>query len=321
MSLSIGRKGWIGVGLQTGFQVPAAITDYVDFTVNTLTGITEQNKINNATSNRDMIASSVLGKQYSMGDIEIVADSNKAGYFILGALGAVQTVSLGSGVFRHTMTRNNSNTPQYLTITNDRAIDRALYADVTVDQLDIAVGTDLVTAHAKLVGNFPQTTTSGTKTTTSGNVFNFRNAQFAFGTTISGAQAATALKPHDFKMSIMNNAETVFAHSSSTPRSVNVKGFDASVEFTLYFENTIDRDNYYAQNKQAASMQLTGNGIGGGFSESVVFNFYKTSFESLAIETGIDNYYAEKVKLEIEFDAATQRSMDCVITNTKTLYI
>jgi hypothetical protein len=321
MALNIGRKGWVGIGLQTGFQVPAAIADYVDFTDNSLTGIQDSMSIDHATSLRDKLAGTIAGKQWSQGDFSLYADSTKLGYFLVSALGTVQTASLGSSVFRHTITRNNSNTPQYLTMTADRAVDRQLYPDICVDQLTLNVGTDIAEAKMKLVGNFPQTTTSGTKTTTSGNLFNFANAQFAFGTTISGAQSATPLKPHDFKLTINNNAEPVFAHSFASPRSVNYNEFMAEAEFTLYFESTTDRDAYYAQSKQAASLQLLGNGIGGGFREGVVFNFYKSSIESFDIETGLDNYYAEKVKLNCEFDSATQRTLDCVITNTKTLYI
>jgi hypothetical protein len=321
MSLSIGRKGWIGVGLQTAFQVPATIADYVDFTSNTLTGMQDQTPVDHATSLRDKVSNTIAGKQWSEGDIELYADTTKAGYFIVGAFGTVQSVNLAGSVYRHTVTRNNSNTPQYLTITEDRAVDRALYADVTVDSLEVSVGTDLASIKAGLKGNFPQTTVSGTKTTTSGNVMNFANAQFAFATTISGAQNATPLKPHDFKLNIKNNADVVFAHSYSSPRSINVKDFEASAEFTLYFENTTDRDAYYAQTKQSASLKLIGNGIGGGYQESVVFNMYKTSIQSFSIDTGIDNYYAEKVKLTCEFDASTGRTIDAVITNTKTLYI
>jgi len=321
MSLNIGRKGWIGIGLQTGFQVPAAIADYVDFTDNTLIGVQDQIEVDHATSLRDKLAGTIAGQQSSKGNLSLYADSIKLGYFIVSALGTVQTSSLGSGVYRHTVTRNNSNTPQYMTITDDRGVDRQLYADVCVDELTLEVGTDLAEAKTKLVGNFPMTTTSGVKTTTSGNIFSFANAQFAFGTTISGAQAATPLKPHDFKLSIENNAEAVFAHSQNSPRSINYKEFTASADFTLYFENTIDRDAYYAQTKQAASLELLGNGIGGGFQESVVFNFYKTSIQSFDLETGLDNYYAEKGTLNCEFDAATQRTIDCVITNSKSLYI
>lgn len=321
MGLNIGRKGWVGIGLQSGFQVPATIADYVDFTDNSLHGQVEQLQVDHATSQRDKLASTVTGKQWSEGDFSMYADSNKIGYFLVSALGTVQTASLGGGVYRHTITRNNSNTPQYLTITNDRAVDREIYADICVDELELDIADDIAEAKMKLVGNYPQTTTSGVKTTTSGNVFNFANANFAFSTTISGAQSATNLRPHDFKLTINNNAEAVHAHGYNTPRSVNYKEFEASAEFNLYFENTTDRDAYYNQSKQAASLQLLGNGIGGGNRESLAFNFYKTSVESFELETGLDDYYAEKVKLACEFDAATQRTIDAVATNRTSIYI
>lgn len=321
MALQIGRRGFIGVGLQSGFQVPAAIADYVDYSSMTLTGMQDQIPVDHATSNRDKVLSTIAGKQWSEGECEIYADNKNAGYFIVAALGTVQSVNLAGSVYRHTVTRTNSNVPQYLTITEDRVVDRALYADLAVDELELSVGTDLASLKSKLVGNFPQTTTSGTKTTSSGNIFDFANAQFAFSTTISGAQSATPLKPHDFKLNIKNNVEAVFAHSFSTPRSINSKQFEASAEFTLYFENTTDRDAYYAQTKQAASLELIGNGIGSGYQESIVFNFYRTSIQSFAIETGLDDFFAEKVKLTCEYDTTTGRTIDAVITNTKSLYI
>jgi hypothetical protein len=321
MSLDIGRKGWIGIGLQIGFQVPAAITDYVDFTANTLEAVQNQLEVDPATGLRDRLLSTVPGTNMSQGDVEIYSDSVKTGYFVVGALGTVQTVSLGSGVYRHTITRNNSSDPQFLTITSDRVKDRQLYPDVAVSQFNLSVGLDIVKVKSTVVGNFPQTTTSGTKTTTSGNVFNFANAQFAFGTTVSGAQSNTPLKPHDFTLNINNNTVANFAHSQNGPRSINHGKFEATADFNLYFENTTDRDAYYNQTKQAASFELYGNGIGGGFQESMVFNFYKTSVKTFTVETGIDNFFAEKVTLNCEFDTATQRTMDAVITNTKALYI
>lgn len=321
MTLNIGRKGFTGIGLQTGFQVPATIADYAEFTVNTLTGMQDQLPVDSATGLRDKVSNTVPGTAWSEGEIDLYADNKNAGYFFVSALGSVQTFSLGSGVFRHVITRNNSNQPQYLTLTNDRAIEQELYADVCVDTLTLSVGLDIVTVKNKLIGNFPQTTASGVKTTTSGNVFNFAGAQFAFGTTISGAQSNTPLKPHDFNLNISNNASAVFGQSMNTPRSINYGDFEATCDFTLYFETLTDRNTYYTQAKQAASFELYGNGIGGGFLESLVANMYKTSVKSFAIDTGIDNYFAEKVTLTLELDASTGRTLDTVITNTKTLYI
>jgi hypothetical protein len=149
----------------------------------------------------------------------------------------------------------------------------------------------------------------------------FRNAQFAFGANVSAAQGAANLKTHDLKFNIKNNTEVVHAHGAATPRSINNKDFDPSAEFTLYFENTTDRDAYYNQSKQAASLQFIGNQIGGGLSEFVKINLYQVSMETLTLETGLDSFYAEKVKLDAEYDTVNSKTMDIQIQNTKALYI
>jgi hypothetical protein len=321
MALNIGRQGFAGVGLQSAAQVPAAIADYAPFSSFDLHGVQEQIKVPHATGFRDVNFSSVAGKAYSEGGFEDYVDSKFFGYFAVAAMGTVGVASQGSGVFLHTITRNDSNTPQYLTITNDRVVDRQNYYDVTVDELEVSVGTDISAWKAKLMGNFPQTTTSGTNTTTSGNVMTFRNAQFAFGASVSAAKGAANLKTHDFKLNIKNNAEVIHAHGAATPRSINNKGFEVTADFQLYFENTTDRDAYYNQSKQAASLQFIGNQIGGGFSEFVKFNLYQVSMETLVLETGLDSYYTEKVHLSGEFDNVAGKTLDIEIQNTKSLYI
>ena len=324
MALTIGRRGWMAVGLQSAAQVPATLanSDYVPFTNDTLIGMQDQIAIEDAHAIRDKTFNTIAGKQWSEGGIDMLADSKFSGYFVVGALGTVQTTNLSGSVYQHTVTRNNSNTPQYLTVIKDRGgVDRQIFADLTVDEFELSTGTDLAEIKTKLIGNFPQTTTSGTVTTSSGNVFSFKNAQFAFSTTVSGAQSATPLKPHDFKLNIKNNAEAVFAHSQQTPRSINVKQFEASAEMTLYFENTTDRDAYYNQSKQAGSFELIGNGIGSGYNESLTFNFYQLSINSFELETGLDNFYAEKVKMTCEYNPTVGRTLDAVIVNNKSLYI
>jgi hypothetical protein len=122
-------------------------------------------------------------------------------------------------------------------------------------------------------------------------------------------------------VSIKNNAEAVFAHGQATPRSVNFKDFEVTGEMVLYFENTTDRDSFYNQTKQAASLQLTGQGIGGGFSEFLKVNFYQLSMATFDLETGLSNFYAEKVQFTAEYDNVNAKTIDMVLQNTKTLYI
>lgn len=321
MALSIGRKGWIGVGLQSSFQTPVSPSDYVYFTDNTLHGVQEQIKVDHAAGIREGVLSTVAGKRFGEGEIGGYLDSKNFGYFAVGALGSVAVTGLGGSVYQHTITRNTSNTPQYLCIVNDRVTDRQQYADVTVDELTVTVKDDLASYKAKLSSSFPQTTTSGTQTTASGNVFTFRNGAFAFGSTVAAAQSATNLKPHDFTLKIMNNTEVVHRHGSPDPGTIANKQVEYEVEFNLYFENTTDRDAYYNQSKQAASYTFDGNGIGNGYQERVQFNFYQTSIDTFELETGINDFYAEKVKLQPEYDTANSKAIDIVLRNTKSLYI
>lgn len=321
MSLSIGRKGWVGVGLQSAFQTPVAIADYVPFETNTLHGVQEQLKVQSAYGNREQVFSSVAGKRYAEGDFEMLLDSKMAGYFLVAGMGSVSVSALGGGVYQHTITRNNSNTPQYLQLTSDRVVDRQNYFDTTVDEFSIEVGTDLAMLKTKLKGSFPQTTVSGTNTTTSGNVMSFKNAAFAFGASVSAATNAANLKPHDFKLDIKNNVEVVHRHGSADAAVIASKAFTVNAEMTLYFENTTDRDAYYAQSKQAAVLQFNGAGIGGGFTEQLLVRLYQVSYEGFELETGLDNFYAEKAKLVGEYDNSNSKSVDMLLTNTKSLYI
>lgn len=323
MSLTQGRKGWIAAGLQSAKDVAATIanSDYVPFTNNTLHGVQEQLKVQHATGNRDVNFSSVPGKRYGQGDLELLLDSKLAGYFLVGAMGSVSSVNVTGGIYTHTITRNNSNVPQYLSVVQDRGVDRELFPNVVVDELELAVATDLATVKAKLNSSFPQTTTSGTNTTASGNIMSFRNASFAFGATVAAAASATSLKPHDFKATIKNNNEIIHRHGSNEAADLVNKGFDISGEMTLYFENTTDRNTYYNQSKQAAVLQFNGNQIGSGMTESLQVRFYQLSIETFELETGIDNFYAEKCVFDGEYDNANSKTVDMLLTNTKALYI
>lgn len=321
MPLNIGRKGWLGAGLQTGFQVPATVTDYIPFDVDTLYGTVDQLPVNSAYSRREDTFTTVPGKQYGQGEVDVVFDNKFAGYLLLGALGNVTTTSLGGGVYSHYMTVRQSNTPQYLTLINDRVTDRQLFPDVMVDTLDLEVQVGLASMKCKVMSSFPQTTASGNVTTASGVIYSFVQAGFAFGTTVSGAHNATNIKPHDLKLSLNNNGEVVPRHGSANVASVNSKKLNVKVEGQVYFENTTDRDAYYAQSKQAASFYFNGPGVGGGNNANITFNLYQTSFNALTYETGLDNFYAEKFTCLSEVDNASGLSVDATVVNNKSLYI
>ena len=323
-NINIGRQGWSGIALEPSWNTPTSPTDYVQFTTNTLFGDVKNVDISNATQNRVKVFNSVVTEKSGKGDLEIYADPKIMGYFLVGALGTVNTTNPTGSVYNHVVTVKNSNsTPQSLTIINDRqgSVDQEAYYGAVVDQFTLQVTDSIATAKASLITNFPQTTTSGTATTASGTVYAYPAAKFAFGSTVFAADAATNLKPHDFSLTIKNNTKAIFRHGSNTPDSIMNGDFEMDASFKLYFENNTDLNKYYNASKQAAELQFTGGPLGSGNSEYTKFRWYQTRLDSFQLETGLSNFYIEDVKLVPEYDNANSIAMDVVIQNNKSLYI
>lgn len=321
MSLNIGRKGFFELAPESTYGVPVAVTDVIPFNANSFKGKQEPIQNQAAYGVREKRFSSVIGKQWSEGDIEVNLDATLAPWFIYGALGDSSTATVSGSVKDHTMTRDNSNTPASFTVVNDRITDRQYANGVAVASLEIGVSDGFASAKASLLGKFPITTTSGTLTTTSGSLFAFKDAFFAFGSTVAAAAAGTNLKPHDFKLNINNNSEAVYRFGSANPDTINHKEFEVEAEGSIYFESTTDRDRYYNNSKQAAVLKFTGVGIGGGFSEAITFNLYQTAVDDFELETGLADFYAQKMKIMCEYDNANSKSIDAVVRNVKSIYV
>lgn len=320
MSLNIGRKGWIGVALESTPGVPETIDDYVPFTENTLQGRHEPIPNEAAYGVREKTFDSVEGKKFSDGAIGINCDHTNVGYFLIGALGSNSPSNVAGSVYDHTITRNNSNTPQTMTITQDRGTDRQYYRNVAVKTMEFSVADALVEAKATLLGKFPVTTTSGSLTTASGSVYSFADAHFAFAASVAAAASADNLKPHDFKLTLENNTTAQFRHGDNEPDSIDHGEFEAMAEGTLYFESVTQRDAYYNNSKRAGAFKLTGVGLGGGYFGTLTFNMYRTHVNSHELETGLADFYAEKFEVMCDYDNANSKSIDAVLRNTKSSY-
>ena len=321
MSLNIGRKGWIGIGTETTPGTPVAISDYVPFTELTLKPMHEPIPNEAAYGVREKTFDASLGKKWSEGDVTINCDSDDVGFFLIGALGTDTPANVAGSVYDHVITRNNSNTPQTFTMVQARgSVDKQYYRNVAVKTLELSVSDQLVEAKANLIGKFPITTTSGSLTTASGGLYSFADARFAFGASVSAAGSATNLKPHDFKLVLENNTVANFRHGSNEPDTIDHGDFEATAEATLYFENTTQRDNYYNLDKQAASWKVNGIGIGGGYTSSLEVRMYRTHYEGHELETGLSDFYAEKMTLRMDYDNANSKSIDAVLRNVTSAY-
>jgi hypothetical protein len=320
MSLDIGRKGWVEVGSESSYGVPVATVAAIPFIKNGIKPVSEPLKDNSARGIRDSQIASVLGKEWAEGELEVNLDCNVIGYFLKAAMGTLNSSTVSGSVKDHTFTRNNSNTPASLTMINDRVTDRFFVRGTAVKSLEISAKDDLATAKIGVVGKFQGVTTSGTGVTTSGNVFSFANYDIRLGSSIAAANASTGLAPSEFSIKIENNSEAVFRAGSNEAASVNHKNFEVSGKYTLFFENVTDRNQYYNNAKKAMEIRFAGNGLGSGLSEALTFNVYQMRVDSFELETGVDDFYAEKADWVGEYDFANTKTLDVVMRNTVSTY-
>lgn len=320
-NLDIGRKGWIGLGVQSAFDSPAAVADYTPFKTNELQEKHEPLEVDQGYGAREALQQNVPGKYWSEGDLEWVLDSKLSGYLLASALDAPNSASLGNGVYEHTFERVSGNDPTYLSAISDRVNDRQYYPNLGVDELEISVEDELATIKGAMLGDFPTTTTSGTLTTTSGSVFSFRHHNLSFGSSMAEAQGAANIKPHEFTLTVSNNAEVIFRHGQlGFPDKIVYKQFEIEAEATLYFEGTTQRDAYRNLTKRSMCAQFIGDEIGGGFRELLQINCYQTAITDAPLETGLDELYAESLTIKPEFDTALQKSINVVTRNRKASY-
>src|SRR6185437_8312849 len=98
MATNVGRKGFLGVDNETTVGSPLPAVDWVPFTDETLHGVQQPIADQTARGIRDENYGSVLGKQWSEGDVGFHLDPNMAGYFLSGAYGSSTLGSIGNGV-------------------------------------------------------------------------------------------------------------------------------------------------------------------------------------------------------------------------------
>ena len=318
----LARKGWLGIANETTQGVPVTPADYLPFTSNTLHGMQQPIADQTARGIRDKNYGSVLGKRWSEGDVEFHLDASLSGYFLGSAFGTNVQSTLTTGVYSHALSRNNLNQPQEaMTLTNDRVVDREYYRGMVTDTLEIKAADQFIEAKSSLKGFFPITSVSGTGTTTSGTLLTWANYNTYFGTVASGISNANVnVRMSDFDFTIHNNTEETWRSGTYDPVTIEFKEFEVDGNWTIFFENKSDRDTYYNVTKDMLVFDAIGAGIGGGYNERLTINFYQIRIDAFTLETGLDNFFAEKVKFIAEYNSSTSKTIDGTLINTNSNY-
>lgn len=314
--MNIGRLRWVGIAIESSPGVPKTPANYLPFADFPMMEVVEKVGDIQARGVRDAESeNSQILKTSGKGTLKMTLDPTYAPYLLKLALGTSTPTSLGSGVYSHAMSRNNSNTPTTASITVDRVVDRQLATYCVVNSLSLSFKDNLAEISADILSRLPITTASGTLTLASGTLYAFNDAVVQLGSTLTAAGNAVQTRVSSFDVKIENDAELVYQSGSTDPAAIPVKAFKVSGSFSLLFESTTQRDAYRALSKQALIVSFNGNGIGGGFSELVRLRLAKLRTESYSIDSGLDNLVMETVSFIGEYSSGDTETVDAVIQN------
>lgn len=315
MALKTGRLGFIGIAIESTPGTPVAPSQAIPFTANTIMG--KHTPIDNIAGygSRAQNRNSTIGKRWGEGDITVNADSLNIGYFLKLAAGNEIVNTIQAGVYDHLFfTTYSGNLPLTATLTNYQGVDTQQYASMAIDKLDFEVKDSLMTAKAAFKGYFP---TSGTfaNTTVSGTLFDFVNYSVQFGNNLLTTANASQTPITDFSCSIENNLETIFESGNSITTRVFWKQLKISGSWTMFFETTTQRDNYYNLNKQSMILTASGMALPGSNYERMVIRLARLEWSDQEITTGLEDFFAVKTSFVAEFDDSQGLQYDMTLRN------
>ena len=305
----------MGLAIETSAgSANTTMSVYLPYTDISLRGHHEPIENIHAKTSRIMDSDSVIGRRWTEGDVEILADVVNSGYLWKLALGREDYVA-GTPSNHTFYTTVSGNTPLTATLIQTRAVttDIEQYTFAAVDELNFEVSDGLATLSASWMAQFPVEGAAQTVTTTSGTALAFKDYFINFGTTLTTAGTNPTTPVNDFSLTIANNLETIHRSGSPDVSTIRSKGLRVTGSYTLYFDSITDRDAYYALQKRA--LILTASGIA---NESLRIRIPKFRLNEAEVSTGLDDFYTIKGDFVAE-DAVDSgaRLVDARLQNSK----
>ncbi len=318
MSVVTGRRGWVGIALETGGAgVPINPTIYLPFLECNLRERITPIGDNSARGIRDeQSENSILGKSWGEGALKVNLDPTLAPILLGMVMGDFGTpVSEGGGVYTHTFARKSDNAPKTASVIFDRVTDRQLFPYLVVNSAELAVSDGLAVLTANCLSRLPVASVSGTLTVPSGTLFCFKDAEVRLGADLTATESATPLKVRDFTISINNNSEAIYVFGSRNVDSMVNKNFQASGNLSIAFENTTQRDIFRNLTKKAMVVKFS-NGV----NEYVKLRIAKLRFDDYTPEIPIDDIASEGIDFVAEYSTVDTKTLDIQVRNSKSSY-
>jgi len=286
-SPTIGRLGYMGLGIE---DTPGTAVDpdvYLPYSdAPTLRGHHEPIPVLAAKTARHADKDSVVGQKWGEGDVQIDLDVVNSGYLWKLALGN-ELLSAGTPNNHTFYTTVSGNTPNTATLRYGRETDNMEFTYGAVDELSMEVPNDgLATLSASFLSKFPTACAEQSPTTTSGTVLTWKDMSVKFGSDLSAASGASATAVNELSLTYSNGLEAIHRSGDSDVSIIRSTIARLTGSYTIFFENTTNRDAYHSLNKRAMEITFTGNA-----NEQLRIRIPQFRLDDGEISTGLDDFF------------------------------
>jgi argonaute-like protein implicated in RNA metabolism and viral defense len=152
-------------------------------------------------------------------------------------------------------------------------------------------------------------------------MFAWKDAKLRLGSSIANADAQTPTAVNNFTITINNNSVAHYRSGSQDVSFISQGNLTVEGSFTLFFNSTTEKNNYYNVAKQAMTLMIqSGRDIGGGLYDEIKLEFPQIRYQEHPIETGVDELFVETVNFVAEYATGSSMTMDAIIQNRKSAY-
>jgi len=312
MTVKLGRRGWVGIALETsagkGGDTP---TVQIPYTANTIHNVVERLDDEAAKGIRERAWGSVLARTRGEGDITMYMDVTNLPYLLFPALGVSNVETVESGVYEHTIARKAGNPPTTVCLNVYNTYDTRKYHYGVANTLEVTFSDGLVECTSGFLSKKEEDSSETAPGVTEQNVLTFKDAYIYFGDDLKEAELNYQLGQNEkhltaFTLTINNNAEAQYASGASSPEQISIGQFEVGGNYTLFFESSDERDAFEAttaSGSQRAMVVSFKGGTIGSTTEEIYIAIPKFHLTDRGIDTAPAGFVTENPTFVADYDS------------------
>lgn len=266
---------------------------------------------------------SAVMSTWAEGDFEMKAGASTMGILLLGALGTVNVSAVGGGVYAHTFTFDQNNSPQSFTFFRKDPNVNERYALGMFDSIEFNAelgGWVMVNGSVQSLAGAASTATVARSAETE---FKPKHITLKLAANVAGLGAASAQATlQSVRLTVDKNIDRDYALGSQAPYDISVREIEVSGEFVVRDLATTLRDAFLADTQYAMQISIVNSDvtIGSASNPGVVFTLPKVSFDNWEIGQDLGDKVNQTIGFKGLYDLTSGSVMSAVLTNQVATY-